>query len=114
MQPQIRLGRIFGIEIGLHYSWLIIAVLIATSLAGHFSEAHPGWEATTIWATAIITALLFFAAIIVHELSHAAVAKLRGLPVRSITLFALGGVAQIGKEAADAKTEFWMGIAGPR
>jgi len=41
MQPQIRLGRIFGIEIGLHYSWLIIAVLIATSLAGHFSEAHP-------------------------------------------------------------------------
>ena len=113
MQAQIRLGRIFGIEIRLHYSWLIIAVLIATSLSGHFSEAHPGWEATTVWATAIITALLFFAAIIVHELSHAVVARLRGLPVRSITLFALGGVAQIGKEAADAKTEFWMGLAGP-
>jgi len=46
MQAQIRLGLIFGIEIGLHYSWLIIAVLIATSLTGHFSEAHPGWEAT--------------------------------------------------------------------
>jgi len=59
-----------------------------------------------------MTALLFFAAIIVHELSHAAIARLRGLPVRSITLFALGGVAQIGKEAADAKTEFWMGIVG--
>jgi Zn-dependent protease len=113
MQPQIRLGRIFGIEIGLHYSWLIIAVLISTSLAGHFSEAHPNWEAITIWTTAIMTAVLFFAAIIVHELSHAAVARLRGLPVRPITLFALGGVAQIGKEAADAKTEFWMGIAGP-
>ena len=113
MQPQIRLGRIFGIEIGLHYSWLIIAVLIATSLAGHFSEARPNWGATTIWTTAIMTALLFFAAIILHELSHAAIARLRGLPVRSITLFALGGVAQIGKEAADAKTEFWMGIAGP-
>ena len=113
MQAQIRLGRIFGIEIGLHYSWLIIAVLISTSLAGHFSEAHPNWEATTIWTSAIITALLFFVAIILHELSHAAVARLRGLPVRSITLFALGGVAQIGKEAADAATEFWMGIAGP-
>jgi Zn-dependent protease len=62
---------------------------------------------------AIVTALLFFAAIILHELAHAAVARLRGLPVRSITLFALGGVAQMGKEAADAKTEFWMGIAGP-
>jgi hypothetical protein len=112
MQAQIRLGRIFGIEIGLHYSWLIIAVLIATSLAGHFSEAYPDWAATIIWTTAIMTALLFLAAIIVHELSHAAIARLRGLPVRSITLFALGGVAQIGKEAADAKTEFWMGIVG--
>ena len=60
-----------------------------------------------------MTALLFFAAIILHELSHAAVARWRGLPVRSITLFALGGVAQMGKEAEDAKTEFWMGIAGP-
>ena len=113
MQSQIKLGRIFGIEIGLHYSWLIIAILIATSLARHFSEAHPNWQAATIWTTAIVTAFLFFAAIILHELSHAAIARLRGLPVRSITLFALGGVAQIGKEAADAKTEFWMGIAGP-
>ena len=57
--------------------------------------------------------MLFFAAIVIHELSHAIVAKMRGLPVRSITLFALGGVAQIEKEAADAKTEFWMGIIGP-
>jgi Zn-dependent protease/predicted transcriptional regulator len=113
MEAQIRLGRIFGIEIGLHYSWLLIAVLIATSLAGHFSEAHPDWTGTTIWVTAIMTALLFFTAIILHELSHAAVARLKGLPVRSITLFALGGVAQIGRESADAKTEFWMGIAGP-
>jgi Zn-dependent protease len=54
-----------------------------------------------------------FASIVAHELSHAAVAKARGLPVRSITLFALGGVAEIKKEAADAKTEFWMGIVGP-
>jgi len=113
MQPQIRLGRIFGIEIGLHYSWLVIAVLIATSLAGHFSEANPDWEATTIWTLSITTALLFFVAIILHELAHAAVARLRGLPVRSITLFALGGVAQMGREAADGKTGFWLGIAGP-
>lgn len=113
MQAQIKLGRIFGVEIGLHYSWLIIAVLIATSLAGHFYEVLPNWGAATIWATAIATALLFFVAIILHELSHAAVAKMRGLPVRSITLFALGGVAEIGQEPSDAKTEFWTGIAGP-
>ncbi|MGH9335251.1 MAG: site-2 protease family protein, partial [Vicinamibacteria bacterium] len=65
------------------------------------------------WATAIVTAILFFAAIIAHEIAHALVARMRGLPVRSITLFALGGVAQIEKEAADPRTEFWMGIAGP-
>ncbi len=113
MRAQIQLGRIFGIEIGLHYSWLIIALLITLSLAGHFRLHNPEWGNGVSWALAIITALLFFAGIVVHELSHAVVAKSRGLPVRSITLFALGGVAQIDKEAEDPKTEFWMGIIGP-
>jgi Zn-dependent protease len=66
-----------------------------------------------VWATAITTGLLFFVTIILHELSHAIVARARGLPVRSITLFALGGVAQIEKEAGEPSTEFLMGIAGP-
>jgi Zn-dependent protease len=113
MRAQIKLGRIFGVEIGLHYSWFIIALLITFSLAGHFQENNPGWRDGLRWGVAIVTAVLFFAAIVLHELSHAIVAKMRGLPVRSITLFALGGVAQIEKEAADAKTEFWMGIIGP-
>lgn len=113
MKAQIKLGRIFGVEIGLHYSWFIIALLITFSLAGQFQENNPGWSDGLRWGVSIITAVLFFVAIVVHELSHAIVAKLRGLPVRSITLFALGGVAQIEKEAADAKTEFWMGIIGP-
>jgi len=113
MQAQIKLGRIFGIEIGLHYSWLIIALLIVLSLVGQFFATNPAWGAAIIWAVAIITGLLFFAAILLHELSHAAVAKARGLPVRLITLFALGGLALIEKEAADAKTEFWIGLVGP-
>lgn len=113
MKAQIKLGRIFGIEIGLHYSWVIIAFLITLSLAGHFRMNNPRWGDVVIWASAIVTGLLFFTAIVVHELSHALVARARNLPVRSITLFALGGVAMIEKEAADAKTEFWMGIAGP-
>jgi Zn-dependent protease/CBS domain-containing protein len=113
MQPQIRLGKIFGIQIGLHYSWLIIALLITLSLSANFHGTNPEWPEAVIWAAALITGLLFFGAIILHELSHALVAQARGLPVRSITLFALGGVAQIEKDAADAKTEFWMGIAGP-
>lgn len=113
MEAQIKLGRLFGIQIGLHYSWLIIALLVAFSLGGHFQLMNPEWGRGVVWATAIVTALLFFAAILVHELSHAAVAKMRGLPVSGITLFALGGVANIEREAADAKTEFWMGIVGP-
>ncbi len=113
MQAQIKLFRVFGIQIGLHYSWLLIALLVVLSLAGQFSETNSQWGSGMIWGLAILTALLFFAAIVIHELSHAAVAKARGLPVRSITLFALGGVAQIEKEASDAKTEFWMAIAGP-
>ena len=113
MKAQIKLGRIFGVEIGLHYSWLLIALLITFSLAGHFATNNPGWSDSLRWGVSIVTAILFFVSIVVHELSHALVAKLRGLPVRSITLFALGGVAQIEKEPTDAKTEFWMGIIGP-
>ncbi len=113
MKASIRLGRIYGIEIGLHYSWLIIAVLIVLSLSSYFSQSHPDWGSGTIWIMAVFSALFFFAAIVVHELSHAAVARLNDLPVRSITLFALGGVAQIEKESPDAKTEFWIGIVGP-
>jgi len=113
MKAQIKLGRIFGIEIGLHYSWFIIALLITLSLVGQFHESNLRWGEGVIWTTAIATSLLFFASIIAHELSHAAVAKARHLPVRAITLFALGGVAQIEKESDEAGTEFWMGIAGP-
>ena len=113
MQSQIKLGRIFGVEIGLHYSWIVIALLIVFSLAGHFRETNSQWGDGVVLITAVATGVLFFAAIIAHELAHSVVAKSRGVPVRSITLFALGGVAQIEKEAPDAKTEFLIAIVGP-
>src|ERR1041384_3568283 len=113
MKAQIKLGRIFGVEIGLHYSWIIIALLITLSLAAQFKVNDPDWSDSLRWGLAIVTALLFFAAIVAHELSHALVARRRGLPVRSITLFALGGVAQLEKDPEDAKTEFLVSIVGP-
>jgi Zn-dependent protease/predicted transcriptional regulator len=113
MQSQIKLGRIFGIEIGLHYSWIVIALLIVFSLAGHFRETNSSWGDGVVLVTAVATGVLFFAAIIAHELAHSLVARLRGLPVKSITLFALGGVSQIEKESEDAKTEFLVAIVGP-
>jgi Zn-dependent protease/predicted transcriptional regulator len=113
MRPSIRLGRFFGVDVGLHYSWFIIALLILLSLAGHFSMVNPQWSPVLIWTLALITTLLFFASIVAHEFSHAFVANARGMPVKSITLFALGGVANVERESVDAKSEFWMAIVGP-
>lgn len=113
MKPSIILGHVFGVEIGLHYSWLIIALLITLSLVGQFGAADPTWSRAVVWASAVVTAGLFFMSIVVHELSHALVARVRGIPVRSITLFALGGVATMEKPAPDATTEFWVAVAGP-
>ena len=113
MRSSIRLGRLFGIEVGLHYSWFLIALLITMSLSAQFQETHKDWGTNVIWALSILTALLFFVTLLAHELSHALVARTRGLTTKAITLFALGGVAQIEKEPEDAKTEFLVGIVGP-
>ena len=113
MHSNIKLGRISGIEIGLHYSWFIIAALIAFSLSEHFRQVNPNWGTTQNWIVALVTAVLFFVTLLLHELSHSLVAQARGLKVTAITLFALGGVSQIEGDAPDAKTEFWIAIAGP-
>jgi len=113
MHSHIRLGRIAGIEIGLHYSWFIIAFLIGLSLTGEFHSTNPQWSNAVTWSIAGITAVLFFITLLLHELAHSLVAKAKGLKVRAITLFALGGVSQIESEAPNAKTEFWIAIVGP-
>ena len=113
MRSHIKLGRVFGIEIGIHYSWLIIAWLITFSLAARFRVVDPTWSRGIVWSTAVVTAILFFVCLLAHELAHSLVARAHKLPVRGITLFALGGVSTIEKEAADARTEFLIAIVGP-
>jgi len=113
MKSNIVLGRIFGIEIGIHYSWFIIALLITFSLADHFRTVNKGWGPNVIWGASLLTALLFFVSLLIHELSHSLVAKARHLPVSRITLFALGGVSVIEKDSPDAKTEFLVAVVGP-
>ena len=81
MQAQIKLGRISGITIGLHYSWLIIALLITLSLADHFHSVNSNWSDTVLSSAAIVTGVLFFVALLLHELAHSLVAKARGLRV---------------------------------
>lgn len=114
MENNLRLGRIFGIEIGINWSLIFIFVLIAWSLAlGVFAPLHPTWGPVFIWGLAIGGAVLFFASLMAHELAHSLVAKSYGIPVRNITLWMFGGVSSISKEPPSPKAEFFMAIVGP-
>src|SRR5262245_643146 len=107
------IGKIFGIPIYLHASWVIIFVLITMTLQGQFAQEHPQWTAAQHWTVGIATSLLFFASVLFHELSHSVVARAYKIPVISITLFVFGGVARIGREPSKAIQEFNIAIAGP-
>jgi Zn-dependent protease len=113
MKTTISLGRWFGVPVGLHYSWFVVAWLVALSLNSQFAALNRSWSPQTVWVLALVTAVLFFVCIVLHELAHATVARFSGVPVRGITLFALGGIAQIEKDAATPAKEFWMAVAGP-
>jgi len=114
MKGAIRLGSIRGIEIGVHYNWLLIFFLVAWSLAqGYFPQAYPGWTSLVYWTTGVIASILLFVSVLLHEMAHSFVAQARGLPVRSITLFIFGGVSNIVREAEKPRTEFAMAVVGP-
>jgi len=113
LRSQIQLGSVFGIKIGLHYSWFLIALLIVFSLSAQFRASNPAWGEGMILGLAVATAILFFVSLLLHELAHSLVATANKLPVREITLFALGGVSQIEKNPVSAKVEFWMAFVGP-
>jgi Zn-dependent protease len=109
----VKLTRIRGIDVGVHYSWFIVFALITFSLTARFASEHPHWALAEHYLVGIATSLLFFSSILVHELAHSFVALAKGIPVRSITLFVFGGVAQIGREPDRPMTEFQIAIAGP-
>lgn len=114
MPGSLHIGRIFGISIDINYSWIIIVVLLTFSLAvGWFQAIYRGWPPLVYWIVALIAALLLFVSVLVHELAHSVVAKSRGVPVSSITLFIFGGVSNIEQEPPDAKTEFLISVVGP-
>lgn len=108
-----RILKVFGIEIRFHVSWLIILILIAFSLSDYFHAANPGWSMPLVWGIALLTTVLFFVSVILHELAHSLTARRLGLPVHAITLFVFGGVSELSHEPEQASTEFWVSIAGP-
>jgi Zn-dependent protease len=108
-----RLGRVFGIEIRVDSSWILIFVLMTWNLASGFTQWHPDWSAPERVVVAAVASLLFFACVLAHELAHSLVATRLGLGVRSITLFLFGGVSNIEHEPPSAGSEFATAVVGP-
>jgi Zn-dependent protease len=114
MKSSLRLGKIFGIPIGVNYTWFIVFALVTLSLAtGYFPSRYSEWSLAGYLSVGLLTSLLFFASVLIHELAHSVVALAWGIPVKSITLFIFGGVASIGREPDRPLAEFLIAIAGP-
>jgi Zn-dependent protease/predicted transcriptional regulator len=110
----IPIGKAFGISLRLHYSWFFIFALVTWALAAvYFPSNYPAWSLSVRIAAGLITSVLFFGSVLVHELMHSIVSQRQGVPVQSITLFFLGGVSQITSEPKQPKDEFRMAIVGP-
>ena len=114
MRQTIRLGRVAGIRIGLNGGALVIVVLLAAGLAfGQLPELDPGRSAVAYITAGIAAAVLFLASILAHELAHATVAKANGVEVESITLWLLGGVAELKTEPRSPRAELAIAVVGP-
>ena len=114
MHGSLRIGTIAGINISIHVSWIVVVVLLTWSLAtGWFPVFSPHWPTVTYWIVSVLAALLFFVSVLLHELAHSLVARMRGLPVKNITLFIFGGVSNIEREPKSPGVEFQMTFVGP-
>jgi Zn-dependent protease/predicted transcriptional regulator len=110
----LNIGRIIGIPVRIHYTLWLVLLLIAWSLAeGYMPQHYPGLGATTYWAIGIVSAIILFVSVFLHELSHSYIAKKNGLPIARITLFFFGGVSEMSEEPKNAALEVRMAAAGP-
>ena len=108
------IGRIRGIAIRVHWSWLAIFALVTWNLQGTvLPDLVPGWTPGERWLGGAVAAAIFFVSVLLHELSHAFVAQHYGMSVPSITLFLFGGVSNLNGEMKTAGQEFKIAIAGP-
>lgn len=115
LRGNFRIGKIFGIPIEINVSWLLILLLVTWTIAeGYFTrDEFQHLSALDRWLLGVAAALLLFGSILLHELMHSIVAVKNGLPVKKITLFLFGGVAQMSEEPQSAGVEFKMAVAGP-
>lgn len=108
-----RVGAIFGIPVYIDPSWFLILLLIAVPMGGQWSSAYPQWGPGPAYFAALITVMLFFLSVLLHELGHSLVALAQGIKVSSITLFMFGGIASIDQESKTPGQAFQVAIAGP-
>jgi Zn-dependent protease len=110
----ILVGRAWGVPIYVHSSWFIIFVLLAWSMAvGILPQAHPELSIPVLWLLGTATSLLFAISVLLHELGHSYAALRNSIPVKNVSLFVFGGLAQISQEPPTAGVEFAIAIAGP-
>jgi Zn-dependent protease len=106
MKPTVSLGRIFGIKVGVHWSVLVIAALLAYGLTGGVGDVQ-------LWIVALLAVVFFLGSLLAHELAHSIIARRNGMQVTGITLWLLGGVAQLGGPMPSAGAELRVAAAGP-
>jgi Zn-dependent protease/CBS domain-containing protein len=111
--PGIPIGRIFGLDIRIDVSWLIIFALVAMSMVASFAQSFPELRPGVLWVSAVATTVIFFVCLLLHEVSHSLVAKAKGVEVAGITLFMFGGVSQIRQEPKRPSDEFAIALVGP-
>ncbi len=111
---RVKLFVLFGFQVWIDASWLLVGALIAWTLAGAvFPAAVPGLEAGTYWWMAVVATIGLLFSIVFHETAHSLVARRYGIEIRGITPFVFGGVAQMPAEPGSARAEFLMALAGP-
>ena len=111
---RMKLFKLLGFEVRIDASWIVIAVLVTWSLAkGAFPAWYPNLAPATYWIMGVVGALGLFVSIVAHEFCHSLVARKFGMPMKGITLFIFGGVAEMGDEPPTARAEFMMAIVGP-
>jgi Zn-dependent protease len=108
-----RIGRVFGIDINVDWSWLLILFLVTWNLSSVFGRLHADWGDALRWGTAFGAALLFFASVLAHEMAHSLVARTQGMTVSDITLFLFGGVSNIQRHPPTPLAEFLIAVVGP-
>ncbi|MCZ2524612.1 site-2 protease family protein [Streptomyces sp. HB2AG] len=114
MKATFTLGRIAGIKVGVHWSVVVILLLLALGLAeGRLPEAHPGSSPLVYWGLAVATSLVFLASLLAHEMAHSVVARRNGVEVEDIVLWLLGGASRIRSEAPSPGAELRIAGVGP-